>query len=180
MSRKCFVVLSLFVWAAFTLAPAALAAQRDAAAQSRGGTSSATHLQKGIASFEQGFYEHLPKNKKADAEAAFATAVQELELALSDDPNSREAHRTLARIETVRQNHLAAAAHYRRLTEIDPFDIDSYAFAASALTEAARFAEARTELEKAKGRTSDPRTLALLDGYLSRLAEAEKQAGAGR
>ena len=93
---------------------------------------------------------------------------------------NREAHRTLGRIYTLKQDHLQAAAHYRRLTEIDPYDVDSYALAASALAEAGRFGEARAELERAKGRTSDPRTVALLDGYLQKLAEAEKQAGAGR
>jgi tetratricopeptide (TPR) repeat protein len=180
MSRKYLAVLFLFVWGASGLTPAAVAAQNEPAGRSRARESQATHLQKGLASFEQGFYEHLPKGKRAEAEASFAGAVRELELALSDDPNSREAHRTLARIETVRGNHLAAASHYRRLTEIDPFDIDSYALGASALAEAGRFAESRTELEKAKGRTADPRALALLEGYLAKLAEAEKQAGAGR
>lgn len=177
MPRKSLVVFFLAVWTAFCLTPAASAAQKSPAAPARG---QATHLQRGLAGFEQGFYDFLPNNRRAEAEQAFTAAVRELESALEADPNSRDAHRTLARIHTVRQNHLAAAAHYRRLTEIDPFDLDSYALAAVALTEAGRFAEARTELEKAKARTTNPRSLALLDGYLGKLAEAEKQAGVGR
>lgn len=140
----------------------------------------ATHLQRGRASFEQAVYGHLPKNERAAAETALTAAIRELDLAVQDDPNDREAHRLLGRIQTLRGNHLEAAAHFRRLTEIDPFDLDSYALAASALAEAGRFGEARTELERAKGRATDPRTIALLDGYLAKLAEAEKLAGAGR
>jgi tetratricopeptide (TPR) repeat protein len=178
MVRKSLVFLSLCVWALSALTPAVSGAQKDAS----GGPArpQASHLQRGIAGFEQGFYEFLPRSRRAEAEAAFMAAIRELELALEAEPNNPQAHRALARIHSVRNNQLGAAAHYRRLTEIDPFDIDSYALAALALAEAGRFAEARLELEKAKGRTSDARALSLLDGYLGKLAEAEKQAGAGR
>lgn len=177
MSRKSLVALSLAVLGAFALAAASPAVQKDPAGPSRDQSS---HLQRGIAAFEQGFYEFLPKNRKTEADQAFGAAIRELELALEAEPNNAAAHRTLARAYSVRQNHLAAASHYRRLTEIDPYDIDSYALAALSLGEAGHFAESRAELEKAKGRTADPHALALLDEYLRKLAEAEKQAGAGR
>lgn len=177
MTRKSLVVLSLAVLGAFALAAASPAAQKDPAGPPR---DQSAHLRLGIAAFEQGFYEFLPKNRKAEAGQAFETAIRELELALEAEPNNREAHRTLARTYAVRQNHLAAASHYKRLTDIDPYDIDSYALAALSLAEAGRFAESRVELEKAKGRTADPHALALLDDYLRKLAEAEKRAGAGR
>jgi tetratricopeptide (TPR) repeat protein len=177
MPRKLVVLLFLAVWVVSLGAFPTSVSQKDPGGQAR---DKATHLQRGIADFEQGFYEFLPKNRKAEAELAFTAAIKELELALESDPGNREAHRTLARIHAARQKHLLAAAQYQRLTELDPFDLDSYALAAASFAEAGRFTESRIELEKAKGRTTDLRALALLDGYLAKLAEAEKQAGAGR
>lgn len=180
MTRKALLFVFLCLFAASALALAASAPQKDPAGSAKDRAPQATHLQRGLASFDQGFYELLPKSRRAEADAAFAVAVRELGLALEAEPNNREAHRTLGRIYTLKQDHLRAAAHYRRLTEIDPYDIDSYALAALALAEAGRFGESRTELDRAKGRTADPQTLAILDGYLAKLAEAEKLAGAGR
>jgi tetratricopeptide (TPR) repeat protein len=177
MPRKLLVLLFLAVWVASLGALPAAAVQKDPGGQAR---EQATHLQRGRANFEKGFYEFLPKGRKSEAEQAFAAAIREFKLALADDPNSIDAHRGIARIYTVRGNHVEAAKHYRRLTELDPFDLDSYAQAAVALAELGRFAEARTELEKAKGRTVDPSSLAMLDGFLQKLTEAEKLAGAGR
>jgi tetratricopeptide (TPR) repeat protein len=177
MSRKVLVLLLAAFWAASLAAPPAAAIQKDPGGQAR---EKASPIQKGRASFEAGFYEFLPKGRKAEAEQAFAAAIREFMSALADDPNSIEAHRGLARVCAVRQNHLEAARHYRRVTELDPFDLDSYVLAAVSLTETGRFAEARIELEKAKGRTVDERALATLEMLLHRLAEAEKQAGAGR
>lgn len=178
MSRKALVLSFLCVFAASALAAAVPAPQKNPqAAAPRDGSS---HLQRGLASFEQGFYELLPKGRRAEAETAFTLAVRELDLALEAEPLNKDAHRALARIQSLRKDHLAAAEHYRRLTEIDPFDIDSYALAALALAAAGRFAESRVELERAKGRTSDEQALSLLDDYLVKLAAAEKKAGAGR
>jgi|GEM_PF-4986279 len=148
---------------------------KDTKARRGGQADQLSHLQRGAARFERGFYELLPKNRKAEAEVEFAAAAREYELALAEEPLSREAHRGLARVFYIRKNYVDAAAHYRRLTEIDPFDIDSYALAALALGESGRLAEARTELEKARLRTADPHALTMLDGFLRKLDEAEKQ-----
>lgn len=174
MSRKSVVVVFLFLWSASALTAAGPSPQKTPGAPGREQT---THLQRGLASFEQGFYEMLPKGRRAEAEDAFVTAVRELELALEAEPNNVRAHRTLARVHSLRKNYAAAAEHYRRLTEIDPFDVDAYVLAAVSLGEAGRFDEARIELERAKGRTADVRALALLDGYLTKLAEAQRKAG---
>jgi len=175
MSGKSVVVVFLILWTASALTAAGPSPQKTPAAPAR---EQATHLQRGLASFEQGFYEFLPKGRRAEADAAFAAAVQELKAALEAEPGNARAHRTLARIYVVRKDHMAAAGQYRRLTEIDPFDLDSYVLAALYLGEAGRFGEARIELERAKGRTADARALALLDSYLAKLAEAKKKAGA--
>jgi Tfp pilus assembly protein PilF len=178
MPRKSLVVISLIFLAAAFAAAAAMSPQKAPGAPARDEARPQTHLQRGLAGFERGFYELLPKGRRAEADAAFATAVLELELALEAEPRNAQAHRTLARIHSVRKEHLAAAEHYRRLTEIDPFDLDSYVLAALSLGEAGRFGEARTELERAKGRTADAHALALLDGYLAKVDEAEKKAAA--
>lgn len=178
MPRKSLVSIAIVVLAAALVAAAATSPQKAPGAPARDEARPQTHLQRGLAGFERGFYELLPRGRKAEAEAAFAGAVLELEAALEAEPASARAHRALARIHAVREEHLAAAEHYRRLTEIDPFDLDSYVLAALSLGEAGRFGEARTELERAKGRTADARALALLDGYLAKVDEAEKKAAA--
>jgi len=182
MSRRYLVVLSLLVWIACVWLTAGAPIPRVQKDPGGPGRDQASHLRQGIACFEQGFYEFLPKNKRAEAEMSFVAAMRELELVLETEPDNGQAHRTIARIHSIRRNHLAAAEHYQRLTEIDPYDVDSYVLAALALTEAGKFAEAGIELEKAKGRTSDPRALALLGGYLEKLSEAGKRpdAGAGK
>jgi Tfp pilus assembly protein PilF len=176
MPRKSLVVISLVVLVAAFAAAAATSPQKAPGAPARDEARPQTHLQRGLAGFERGFYELLPKGRRAEADAAFAAAVIQLEQALEAEPGNAQANRTLARIHSVRKEPLAAADHYRRLTEIDPFDLDSYVLAALSLGEAGRFGEARTELERAKGRTADARILALLDGYLAKLDEAEKKA----
>lgn len=182
MPKRSRIAVSLIALSAVAATALALAAapQKDPSVPAKDQAAQASHRERGLASFETGFYDLLPKGRRAEAEAAFAVAVRELSQAVADDPGDRDAHLALGRVYTLRNDHLRAAAHYRRLTEIDPYDVDAYALAASALAEAGRFAEARTELERAKGRSSDPRTTALLDGYLAKLAEAERTAGAGR
>ena len=177
MSKKSLVVVFLAVGAAFALSSAAAAPQKAPGGPVR---DQASHLERGLASFERGFYEFLPKNRRAEAEAAFDAAVLELGLALEAEPGNAQAHKAMARICAVRKDHLAAAEHYRRLTEIDPFAVDAYVLAADSLAWAGRFTEARTELERAKGRTADPRALALLDAYIGKLDEAAKKGGDGR
>lgn len=178
MPKRALVLSVLCVFAAFALTAYAAASPQKSSRASASEKSS--HLQRGLADFERGFYELLPKGRRAEADQALTAAVKELELALETEPSNRDAHRTLGRIHALRENHKAAAEHYLRLTEIDPYDLDSYVLAALSLAKDGRLAESRVELEKAKGRTADPDTLALLDGYLAKLAEASKRAGAGR
>jgi tetratricopeptide (TPR) repeat protein len=175
MTRKPFAALFLLVWTAVALTAVAPSRQKDPSAKVPG---KASHLERGLAGFEQGLYTFLPTGRAAEADAAFVAAIRELELVLEIEPNNRQAHRILARIHSIRKDYAAAAGHFRRLTEIDPFDLDAYVLAALYLAEAGSFLEARVELERAKGRTADPHALALLDGYLARLAEAERTVSA--
>ena len=194
MPRKSLVLVSMIVAVSFIVglalsswaAPASTSASGSASPAAPATTSQrqkvkdgaeqrSPHLREAAARFERGFYELLPKNRRAEAAVEFDAAVREYELALAAEPLNREAHRGLARVFYIQKDYALAAEHYRRLTEIDPFDIDSYALAAVALAEAGRFPEARSELEKAKLRTADPHAITMLDGFLEKLAEAEKQ-----
>jgi tetratricopeptide (TPR) repeat protein len=177
MPRKIWAFLFLAVFAVIAYSGAAPASARQE--DGKGPADRTSHLKRATASFEKGFYEFLPKSQRAEAAAAFTEAVVEFKLALTADPLSRDAHRGLARVYYLQGDFPAAADQYRRLTELDPFDIDSYALAAVSLAESGRFADARDELEKAKARTSDPHALTTLDRFLAKLAEAEKQSGDG-
>ena len=170
-------VVVLLVFAVGMVLPPALSAAAVQAASPGNGRAESDHLQRGLASFERGFFELLPANRKAEAEQAFGAATRELKLAEAEHPDSIEVHRALARVYAVRRNHPAAAAHYRRLTELDPLDIDAYILAAVSLAEMGRFAEARGELDRARGMTDDPDAMESLDVLCRRLTRAEMQAG---
>ncbi|MBN2337857.1 MAG: hypothetical protein JXP48_04880 [Acidobacteria bacterium] len=174
MPHKVVVLLLLAVGMALPLALSAAVVQ---AAPPGNGRAEPDHLQRGLASFEQGFFELLPANRKAEAEQAFGAAIRELKLAEKEDPDNMAVHRALARVYAVRRNHGEAAAHYRRLTELDPLAIDAYILAAVSLAEMGRFAEARVELDRARGMTDDSGAMESLDVLCRRLTRAETQTG---
>ncbi len=127
---------------------------------------------KAIGHFEKGFYEDTPKGRAPEAAAEFAQAVSLFEQALASSPDDPAVHKHLARVYAVQAKHLQAARHYQRAGEIDPRDLDALVLAASEYAEARRFAEARTQLQIAERRTSDPHALELIHGYLQKLDEA--------
>ena len=73
--------------------------------------------------------------------------------------------------------HLLAAKHYQMAGEIDLLDLDALVLAASEYAEARRFAESRTLLQTAQGRTTDPHALKWLQGFLQKLDDAERSGG---
>jgi tetratricopeptide (TPR) repeat protein len=170
-------VVVLLLLAVGMVLPLALSAAVVQAAPPGNGRAEPDHLQRGLAIFEQGFFELLPAKRKVEAEQAFNAATRELKLAEEEDPDSTAVHRALARVYAVRRDHGEAAAHYRRLTELDPLDIDAYILAAVSLSEMGRFAEARGELDRARGVTDDSGALDALEALCRRLARAETQAG---
>ncbi len=132
---------------------------------------------RGVAHFERGFYDYLPKGRAAEAAAEFDLAVREFKSALELDPSQAETHRALARVYRIQEKYLLAAGHYRKVTELNPLDIDAYVMAAEALAEAGRYEESGLMLQSAKTRTADPVALRALDGYLQKLSEAERESG---
>ena len=126
------------------------------------------------AHFEKGFYEDTPKGRGLQAAAEFAHAAGLFEQALAADPNDADAHRRLARVYAVQAKHLLAAKHYQRAGEIDPLDLDALVLAASEFADAKHFGESRTLLRRVQERTTDPRALRLLQGFLQKLEAAER------
>lgn len=135
----------------------------------------ARHYQQGMAHFDRGFYELLPRQKKEEAEQEFGLAVQELQEALAIDPTSSKAHKSLARIYYTQKKFLQAAAHYEKVTEFDPRDIDAYVLAALAYAEAREFDKSRAQLEAAKRIATDEQVSKKLDGYLEKLEQWEME-----
>jgi tetratricopeptide (TPR) repeat protein len=128
--------------------------------------------ERGVAHFERGFYEFLPKSRAIEAAGEFDLAVREFKHALELDPTRAQTHRALARVYRIQERYLLAAEHYERVTELSPHDIDAYVFAADALAEAGRLEDAGHMLQRAKTMTVDPGALKSLDGLLEKLPGA--------
>jgi tetratricopeptide (TPR) repeat protein len=137
---------------------------QDAAVEEAG-----RYNRQGMVYFERGFYDHAPKKESAEAERFYGLAVKEFKSAIARAPSLTGPHRNLARVYYVQKNFAGAAGEYRRVTELAPADLDAYINLALALIELNRDDEAIKALENAKGQTSDPKALATLDDYISKV-----------
>jgi tetratricopeptide (TPR) repeat protein len=162
--RTAFVIV---VWLMAFLGGGVLAAGQKKAPETKPQVS--PH-ERGVAHFERGFYEFLPRGRAAEAAGEFDLAVREFKQALELDPTRAQTHRALARVYRVQERYLLAAEHYQKVTELTPHDIDAYVFAADALAEAGRLEDAGNMLQRAKTMTADPGALKSLDGLLEKLA----------
>ncbi len=126
-------------------------------------------MRSGVQHFERAFYELTPKKLDAEAAREFDQAIAEFEAEAVDRPSSAAAHSYLGRIYSLRKDYKKAAAHYDRLTVIEPSNVDAYVLAALAFVEDGQVSEARARLEAAKRVTSDPDVLGRLAGYISKL-----------
>ncbi|MFO7555630.1 MAG: tetratricopeptide repeat protein [Desulfobacterales bacterium] len=132
------------------------------------------HNEKGLSHFKNGFYNFTPKHQKEKASKEYELAIQEFNKALVINPNYAEAHLNLARVYYVQKKFLKAAEHYKKLTNLDPYDIDGYLYTASAYEKAQKYDEAIAELEIAKEKTTDPQIIEKLDSYIEKI-EQRKQ-----
>jgi tetratricopeptide (TPR) repeat protein len=151
------------------LAAPAVAQPAGRAGQSGRETPRSTVLQNGIDHFDKAFYDLTPKGRHDEAASEFAAAVAAFDRELTTNPSSAEAHRYLGRIYAARRNFQKAAGHYDKLAAIEPFNVDACVLSALAWLDAKNPAEARRRLVDATERTSDPRVLAQLDGYLAKV-----------
>ena len=126
-------------------------------------------VRQGVRHFERAFYELTPHKRDREASAEFDRAIAQFELEVSRQPASAVAHAYLGRIFSLRKDFRRSAAHYDRLSEIEPANVDACVFAALAYGELGDAARARARLEAAKQRTSDPDVQARLAEYLAKL-----------
>jgi tetratricopeptide (TPR) repeat protein len=138
-------------------------------AQHPGRAEQSEHVRSGVQHFERAFFDLTPKKQDAEAIREFDLAIAEFEAEAAARPTSSAAHSYLGRIYTIRKDYKKAAAHYDRLADIEPLNVDACVFAALAYAEDGQVADARSRLEQARRRTSDPKALALLAEYMSKL-----------
>ncbi len=154
----------------FLLLLAALSIAAPASAgQASGPSAQSERVQQGRNHFERAYYQLTPQKRDVEAAQEFDLAIREFEAELAVQPQSAEAHAYLARIYAVRRNFAKAAAHYDRLIELQPTNVDAYVLAALAHVENGQIAEARARLVAGQSRTEDPGALAKLAEYIARL-----------
>lgn len=142
--------------------------------QSPGRPEQSEHIRNGVQHFERAFYDLTPKKQDADAAREYGLAIAEFEAEAAANPASATAHSYLGRIYSLRKDYRKAAAHYDRLSEIEPLNVDACVLAALAYAEDGQTAASRARLEAAKLRTSDPHALARIDEYISKLNAAKR------
>lgn len=163
---------SLVLLAALVAPPALLPAaalQAVPSQQTPGQAGQSERVRSGVQHFERAFYELTPRKQDADAAREFDMAIADFEAEAAARPSSAIAHSYLGRIYNIRKDYKKAAAHYDRLSDIEPLNADACVLAALAFAEDGQIAEARARLEAAKLRTSDPSALARLAEYISKL-----------
>ncbi len=129
----------------------------------------ASHNQRGLEYFSKGYYEHAPKNQRAEVERNYGLAVNEFKAAIARDPSHPAAHRNLARVYFLRKNFDGAVKEYQAAVALVPDDLDAYVNLALACLELKQPDKAIQALEDAKGQTSDPKALETLDSYLAKV-----------
>lgn len=132
-------------------------------------TEQSERVRQGVSHFERAFYELTPHKRDREADQEFEQAITQFQLELTRQPSSSVAHAYLGRIYSIRKDYRKSAAHYDRLSEIEPLNVDACVLAALAYVEDGEVAEARTRLVDARQRTSDPDVLARLAEYLAKL-----------
>ena len=129
------------------------------------------HNRKGLEYYNEAFYQQLPKGKQHEADEFFDLAATEFKQAIAANPQSAAAYRNLARLYYVRKDFLSAAEVYKKVTILEPQDIDAYVQLALTYTRLDRFADAIQQLEIAKTKTDVPEAIGKLDGYIQQLRE---------
>jgi len=139
--------------------------------EDRTGGEAERHNELGLEYFRKGFYDHGPKNESEESLRCYGLAIREFKTAVSKNPSAVEPYRNLARVYFVQKDFGNAAEAYRKVTELQPGDLDAYVNLALALVELEKFDEAVGALENAKRNTSDAQALGTLDRYITRVRE---------
>ena len=129
--------------------------------------------QRGMKYFKEGYYEHMPRGRKAEARQNLDQAEKAFQKAIEINDNYADAHRNLARLYYLQEKFDQAATEYAQVIRLDPEDIDTHVHMALVQTELGNYGEAIRYLEKAKTKTTDERILQQLDGYIEKINQVE-------
>lgn len=169
-NSRCFSGLVLASWVAFlwVLSPWSVA---------QGGVAvdeTLSHIQRGQAYFQEGFFDHAPRGRAVEAYRNLGLAAGEFRAAIEHEPGNLTANRALARVYYLQGDFPAALRQYQRVTELAPLDLDAYVHQSLALIEMKQLDAAIQALESAKRATLDGRVLETLDGYIARIRARQR------
>jgi tetratricopeptide (TPR) repeat protein len=151
-----------------------MAAAAIVSLQAQSQTRQSERVRLGVRHFERAFYELTPNRRHVEASRELDLAIAAFEAEVQAGPPSATVHSYLGRIYSLKNDYKKAAAHYDRLSEIEPLNADACVLAALAYAEDGQPDEARARLEAAKLRTSDADGLARLAEYVRRLDGAKR------
>ena len=129
--------------------------------------------QQGLTHFKRGYFEMIPRGRKAEAQQEMARAEQAFIRAIEIDPDFTDAHRNLARLYYLQKKYDQAAIEYSHVLRLDPGDIDTYVQMAVVETELGNFEKAVNHLEAAKNETDDEQVIQKLNDYIQKIKEAQ-------
>jgi tetratricopeptide (TPR) repeat protein len=132
-----------------------------------------TNYDEGMALFQEGFYDLMPRGKLDEANRKFEQAEKAFRQAVFLNKNSVEFRRQLARVLVLRQNYSAAADEFQKTIELEPGNIDNYLILSSVYTRMKRYGDARKTLEHAKTLSKDTDTVEMINNLIKEIRAKE-------
>jgi tetratricopeptide (TPR) repeat protein len=129
--------------------------------------------QRGLSHFKRGYYEMIPRGRKAEAQQEMNRAEQAFIKASEINRDFIDAHHNLARLYYLQGKFEQAEIEYSQVLRLDPGDIDNYVQMAVVKAELGEFQEAIHYLEAAKEQTAEENILRRLDEYIQKLSSVE-------
>jgi len=131
------------------------------------------YYDEGMALFQEGFYDLMPRGKLDEANKKFEEAEKAFQQAVSLDGDSVEFRRQLARVHVLRQNYSAAAAEFLKTIELEPENMDNYLILSSVYTRMKRYGDARKTLEHAKTLSEDSAAIEMINKLIKEIRAKE-------
>jgi len=119
--------------------------------------------ERGLSSFNEGFYKLLPRGMKEAAAIEFEDAIGFFKKALEIKGDFTEARRNLARVYCIREDYARAVEEYKKVVNRTPDDMDARLAMASAYAKMGRPDEAIEELTIARDMNDNPIVIDKLD-----------------
>lgn len=127
----------------------------------------------GLSHFNKGYFKLTTKNKKEEASQSFILAIREFKKAIALDKQNMQAHRNLARVYYVQKRYLDAAEQYKKVTDLNPLDIDTHIIISLAYSKTHQYDAAIKQLAIAKTFTADEAVIQMLDRFIGKLEQEQ-------